>query len=64
MTIEANDSPNGFVSLGSPEIVTTENDFNSLIMIPVLRRLENICVRYIILFYVYFLLYFQCWTVS
>ena len=36
MTVDGNDSPNGFVSLGSPTIVATEN---SVITVPVLRRL-------------------------
>ena len=40
VTIEANDSPNGFVSLQSPTIVATENDANTVIMVPVVRRYD------------------------
>ena len=38
VTIEANDNPNGFVALESATFVTTENDANSIVMIPVIRR--------------------------
>ena len=38
VTIEANDNPNGFVALQSAIFVTTENDANSTVMIPIIRR--------------------------
>ena len=38
VTIEANDSPNGFVSFESPTMVATEDDVNSVIMVSVVRR--------------------------
>ena len=38
VTIEANDSPNGFVSFESPAIVATEDNTNIIVVIPVVRR--------------------------